>query len=138
MAVGVIVAVFGFFMAVFNGTSAFNIFNGQIDPVFWGTAGPSGASVEFQRWVYGAWGATVCGWGIFLVFITRHPFRNREKCARNYLLLGLAIWFILDTVISLQYSVYFNALFNVSLLILVILPLAFTWKIFDRSSPIEL
>ena len=134
--VGVVVAVFGFFMAVFNGTSIFNIFNDQINPVFWGTEEPSGPSIAFQRWVYGAWGATVSGWGFFLVFIARYPYRNREKSARNYLIYGLAIWFIVDTAISIYYAVYFNAIFNTVLLLLVALPLGFTWKVFDKVLPI--
>jgi hypothetical protein len=138
LAVGLAVAAFGIFMALFNGTSAFNIFNDQIDPVFWGTDGPSPAALDFQRWVYGAWGATVSGWGTFLVFIARYPFRNRDKRARSYLLLGLAVWFIVDTAASLQYRVYFNAFFNLGLLMLAGLPLICTWKVFDQVLSIEL
>lgn len=134
--VGVVVAIFGFFMAVFNGTSIFNVFNDQINPVFWGKVEPSTASVIFQRWVYGVLGATVSGWGIFIIYMANYPFRKREKPARNFLIIGLVIWFVLDTTISVYYRVYFNAIFNSGLLFLAALPLAFTWKAFDTEPPI--
>ena len=35
LVVSIVVAVFGTFMALFNGTAAFGIFNDQINPVFW-------------------------------------------------------------------------------------------------------
>lgn len=39
---------------------------------------------------------------------------------------GIVVWFVLDTGLSLVYRVYFNVLFNTVLLILVMLPIAFT------------
>ncbi len=84
----------------------------------------------FQHWIYGVWGATIAGWGVFLTFISYFPFRNKEKWAWNCLSLGLLVWFVLDTSISLFYSVYFNAAFNTALLILAGLPIFFTRKEF--------
>ena len=135
--VGILVAVFGLVMAILNGTSVFNLFNDQINPVFWGREDLPHASLVFQRWVYGAWGATVSGWGVFLGFIARFPYRKREKWARNCIVAGLGIWFLVDTAISVYYRVYFNAIFNSVLALLVILPLGFTWKLFDEEPPIE-
>lgn len=131
LVVGLLVAAFGMLMALFNGTNLFDFFNDQIDPVFWGRGERPDGSVAFQRWAYGAWGATVSGWGVFIVFIARFPYRRREIWARNCLLAGLALWYVLDTGISLYYRVYFNALFNTLLLILAGLPLGLTWKSFQ-------
>jgi hypothetical protein len=81
--------VFGVVMALMNGTPAFDVFNQQIDPVFWGVEGPSDAAALFQQWVYGAWGATLAGLGIFIVFTVQFPFRRQETWARDCLVLGL-------------------------------------------------
>ena len=128
--VGLGIAVFGILMAFLSGTPIFDLFNRQIDPAFWG----GGSSLEsirpFQQWVYGIWGATIAGWGVFVTFIAHYPFRNKEKWAWNCLVLGLLVWFVLDTGLSVFHKVYFNVAFNTALLILAGLPTVFTRKEF--------
>jgi hypothetical protein len=133
MIVGVVVVLFGTVMALLNGTVVFDIFNDQINPVFWSDEGQLAFVDTFQQWVYGAWGATVAGWGIVMVFIANYPFKRQERWARNSLIAGVSFWYVLDTGISLYYRVYFNAIFNTTLLILVAIPLTLTWKYFRRN-----
>jgi hypothetical protein len=45
-----------------------------------------------QGWFYGVWGATIAGWGIFLIFMACIPFKQREKWACNCLVVGLGVW----------------------------------------------
>jgi hypothetical protein len=130
--VALIIVVFGVFMAVLNGTALFDwLFNNQIDPVFWGDTAVADNAQTFQRFVYGVLGATVAGWGVFIAFIAHYPFRQKEKWAWNCVLAGVLLWFLIDTPISLYFQVNFNAAFNTLLLVLVILPLAFTRRLFD-------
>ena len=124
--VGIVVSIFGVLMALFSGTSLFDLFNRQIDPAFWGANAVGDAARQFQHWLYGVWGATIAGWGIILTYIAHYPFTKRERWAQNALVFGLAVWFVLDTSLSLQYKVYFNAAFNMVLLILVGLPILLT------------
>ena len=57
--VSIVFAGFGVFMALFNQTPVFDLlFNGQIDPVFFGNAELSQEIVHFQQWIYGVLGAT--------------------------------------------------------------------------------
>ena len=128
--VGIVVSIFGTLMALLSGTPLFDFLNQQINPTFWGANIIENSTREFQQWIYGVWGATIAGWGIFLTFITHYPFNKQEKWAWNCLLVGLLVWFILDTSISINYKVYFNAVFNTVLLILAILPIMFTRKYF--------
>ena len=129
-----IVTVFGMGMALLNRTALFSVFDGQVNPVFWGAnLLPPGVD-EFQGWIYGVLGATMAGWGVFLAFIVRHPFAKREPCAWNALAAGLTLWYITDTAISLIFGVFFNALFNTLIFILAVLPLAFTRRDFLRPS----
>ncbi len=117
-------------MTLLSGTSLFELFNRQIDPAFWGAKAVEDGAKEFQRWIYGVWGATVAGWGVSLAFVTHYSFRAKEKWAWRCMVIGLLVWFVLDTLISLGYGVYFNAVFNTVLLILVALPIVFTRKHF--------
>ncbi len=130
--VGVLISVFGVLMALLSGTPIFELFNGQINPAFWGANAIDSNARAFQTWVYGLWGATIAGWGIFLAFIAHYPFRNKEKWAWDCLTAGLGAWFVLDTSLSVYYHVYFNAIFNTILLILVAVPLFGTRKAFLR------
>ncbi len=128
--VGLIIAVFGTVMALVSGTPLFDLFNRQIDPAFWGTNTVSDAAKEFQQWIYGVLGATIAGWGIFVTYVARYPFSKKEKWAWSCLVLGLLVWFVLDTSLSAFYKVYFNVVFNTALLILTMLPVVFTRKDF--------
>jgi len=133
--VGWLLIVFGLSLGLLNQTQLFDIaFNRQINSAFW----PNGVPVEsiepFQAWIYGVLGFTVSGWGVFVVFLARHPFRKREGWARNCIFFGITLWYITDTAISLYYGVAFNAAFNTALAILVYVPLAATWKDFRRHA----
>jgi len=130
--VGIIISVFGVLMACLSGTSLFDLINRQIDSAFWGTNVIDDMTRKFQQWVYGAWGATIAGWGIILTSIARYPFSRRERWAWDSLVFGVLVWFVLDTSLSLFHRVYFNVAFNTVLLILGMLPLVFTRKEFTK------
>ncbi|HLG22546.1 MAG TPA: hypothetical protein VI382_07000 [Candidatus Manganitrophaceae bacterium] len=71
-----------------------------------------------------------------MAFIAYYPFRAKETWSWNCIALGVAVWFIVDTAISLYFKVGFNALFNTLFLICIGLPLLFTRKQFDRNEKI--
>jgi hypothetical protein len=129
-AVGIAVSVFGLYMALFSGTPLFELFYRQIDPAFWSVNAIDEQTRQFQRWIYGVWGATIAGWGIILSYLVRYPFNRKERWSWNCLAFGLIVWFVLDTSLSAFYKVYFNAVFNTILLIVAGLPLVFTRKEF--------
>jgi len=132
-AAGLLIAAFGILMAFFNGTFLFQIMNSQINPVFWGAVNISESDADFQKFIYGVLGATMAGWGIFIAFLARYPFRNRERWAWNCITAGMLIWYSIDTSISLYFNVYFNAALNTLILIVFALPLLFTRKHFNRK-----
>jgi hypothetical protein len=63
--VGVIITAFGVLMAFSSETSLFDLFNHQIDPVFWSGNVIDDATRKFQQWVYGAWGRLSQGGVLF-------------------------------------------------------------------------
>jgi hypothetical protein len=125
-----VVVLFGVGMALLNRTPIFLLFDVQVNPAFWGSAGLPFEVDRFQGWIYGIFGATMAGWGIFLVYIARYPFAQRARWAWHCLLQGLLVWYLLDTGISLSFGVFFNAIFNTVILVLLLLPLIFTRKEF--------
>jgi hypothetical protein len=129
-----VVVIFGLGMATLNRTTLFSVFDGQVNPVFWGAKPLPPGVDEFQGWVYGVLGATMAGWGVFLAFIVQHPFGNRERWAWNALAAGLTLWYLTDTAISLYFGVIFNALFNTLIFILAAWPLALTRREFLHPS----
>jgi len=130
LVVGVAITAFGLLMAVSSGTSLFDLFNRQINPAFWSVNAIDDATRRFQEWIYGAWGATIAGWGIVLTYIARYPFSKKERWAWDSLILGVLVWFVLDTSLSLFHKVYFNVALNTVLLLLGMLPLVFTRRWF--------
>ena len=125
--VGWTLVVFGLLLAFFNQSQVFDVaFNRQINSVFWTDVVPDGTVELFQRWIYGVLGATVSGWGVFIVFLARTPFRKRESWARNCIFAGITLWYVTDTAISLFFGVAFNAAFNTVLAALVYTPLLAT------------
>ena len=129
--VGWLLIAFGLAMAVLNQTWLFDLlFNRRVDPVFW-PAGSAPANLEsFQTWIYGVLGATVAGWGVFVVFLARNPLKRRERWAWNCIFVGITLWFLVDTAISACFGVFFNVLFNSVLTVLVFAPLIATRRDF--------
>jgi hypothetical protein len=121
---GCILVLFGILMALFNNTAFFAIFNQGIDPVFWGDQTQDPASISFRTWVYGAWGATIAGWGISMLFLVYRALNNGERWAWYALCGGLLVWYLFDTGISAYYRVWFNVVFNTLIAVLFALPLA--------------
>ena len=132
--VGSILTLFGLALVFFNQSPLFDaVFNNHINPSFWPSGAISPDIVRFQAWIYGVLGATVAGWGAVVVFIARYPFHRRESWARDSIAVGISLWYLADTAVSLYFGVGFNAAFNTIVLILVWVPLALTWKAFRSA-----
>ena len=128
LGVSVFITAFGLFMALLNHTILFSFFNTQINPAFWGSTPVPAPAQAFQTWIYGAWGATVMGWGITMIFIAYYPFNQQERWAWKTVFVSVTSWYIIDTTISWLFAVFINVIFNTAILILVIIPLFLTWQ----------
>ncbi len=126
LAVSVIIIAFGAVIALLSWSPVFSIFNWLVNGTFWQGMAPDTSTQEYQLWVYGMLGATMVGWGTFLAYIIRYPFARKEKWSWDCIALGIAAWFIIDTVISAYVTAYFNVAINLLLLVLVALPLIMT------------
>lgn len=128
-----LIVLFGLFMALANSSALFDLLNSQIDPVFWDEQALPQEAIAFRSWSYSLTGATMAGWGIFFIFLIQYGLRNRQKWAWNCLLIGMLVWYLPDTGMSLAYGVTFNAFFNSFLLLLVLVPLLAIRKSFRQT-----
>jgi len=121
----------GMFIAFCNQTSLFYyFFNKHINFTFWGNEQISTDLLKFQSWIYSVLGATLIGWGVFLLFIIFNAYQKKQKWSWTCILIGICSWYVVDTTISISFEVYFNAVFNTILFIAIIMPLFFTRKYF--------
>ena len=130
--VGFGLVIFGIIMTFFNATALFGMFNKGIDPVFWGSTISDTRAISFRTWVYGAWGATIAGWGISLLFIVYNAFARQERWAWFAISGGLVVWYLLDTGMSAYFGVGFNVIFNSLIMGLVAIPLVGSYSVFKK------
>jgi hypothetical protein len=133
-AISLLIVGFGLVLAALSGTSALDPIHRLVDPVFWGSQQVPSPAAAFRGWAYAVMGATMAGWGVFLAFVARYPFRRRERWAWNCFVLGILAWYIPDTGFSLLSGVAFNAAVNTALLALVALPLILTRRDFPAET----
>lgn len=126
LAVCVIVVAFGLAIALLSWSPLFTIFDSLVSGVFWPGSAPGPEAKSFMLFAYGMLGATMAGWGITLAYIVVNPFSRKEPWARDAIALGLAVWFIVDTLMTVFTEAYFNVGVNVLLIVLAGVPLLAT------------
>lgn len=126
-------AAFGLALALFNQSAPFNLlFNDRINPVFWPAGALPPEARAFQQWAYGVQGAVLCGWAIFIAFLSMYAFPLHQRWVWWCFVIGLSVWFVIDTAISLCFGVGFNALVNLLLFVALAVPLLLTRRAFIR------
>lgn len=68
-------------------------------------------------------GAVLVGWAVTMIQIVRGPLRDGSPWARTILLRAVAVWFVLDTGMSLVLGFPTHALFNLLFVIALGIPL---------------
>lgn len=92
----------------------------------------SSKAIQFHRFMFGLAGAVLTSWLLTVVAIAHIPFRRGEKWAWWIILITLLTWFLGDSYSSVVTGFTIHAVANFSLLIAFGLPLAFTYKQFDK------
>jgi hypothetical protein len=122
-----VLIVFGIAMALLNQTIVFFTINRSIDATFWPAGVPEGVT-GFQAWAYGAWGATIIGWGVMAAALSRFALSRREAWAWWAMVAGIGSWYAVDTAISALHGVWVNVLLNTVLGVMFAIPLAATCR----------
>lgn len=127
---GVVFVIFGLYMALLSWSPLFAPFGWLVNGTFWQGQAPGAATQQFGLWVYGMLGGAMIWMGTMIYYLAKYPFARKEKWSSDCLLLGMAGWFVVDTLMSAYTGAYFNVAFNVAALCLVAVPLVVTRKEF--------
>jgi hypothetical protein len=126
-----VVALFGFAL-VLSASFARWLF-GWI--LFGSATGIDGLGAEAQPYlalVHGVLGAVMTGWALALLLVVLGPFARGEWEAWRTIAASLVAWFVLDTALSLVTGFWPNVVLNLALALLFAVPLAATYKTFQR------
>lgn len=67
---------------------------------------------NYHMFLYGITGGMLVGWGVLLTFVANGPLKYGSRWAWGAMVICLAIWYVLDTGISLATGFSINAIFN--------------------------
>ncbi len=81
-------------------------------------------------WESAIYGAVLIGWGATLFFLGRLAFRRRDAELARILLLGIALWLVVEAAFSAYLGVLFNVGVDVAVLVLLGFPLLWGLRAF--------
>ena len=75
------------------------------------------------RWESAIYGAIMIGWGTTLFLLGRLAFRRNDAALLKIMLVGIAVWLVVEVLLSLYLGVFFNVGVDIAVLLLFGLPL---------------
>jgi hypothetical protein len=93
----------------------------------------SNTAVSYILFTYRVLGAVMVGWMISLLFILAGSFRRGQREGWVAMTGSIAVWFLLDSGVSISVGYWQNAVFNVIFFVLFIIPLAATFYRFNDA-----
>ncbi len=75
------------------------------------------------RWASAIYGAIMIGWGTTLFLLGRLAFRRNDAVLLKIMLVGIAVWLVVEVLFSLYLGVFFNVGVDIAVLLLFGLPL---------------
>lgn len=108
---GIAFVAIGFFLAFFNATPAFGIFQWILGPLFHGFRDFSEDAMAFQHLAWTFIGMFHVVWGIFIAFTARFALEKKAVWAWVSICLSIVAWLTVDLYFSLStgmYTISFN------------------------------
>jgi len=84
----------------------------------------------YITFAHGVLGSVMAGWGVALLGVLYGPFRSGNPDGWRSVAYSVALWFLLETFVSLSYGLWQNALLNLIIAELYIIPLVATFRQF--------
>jgi hypothetical protein len=127
-------ALFGLVLAVWGDNPLFEPYNRLLARKIWNQPEFPSPANDFRALALGPLGGTIACSYLLLAFLARFPFRNKERWARNAIVIAFGLWFLIDSTVCVYYEIYFQAfVINGISLLQKALPLIFTWKNFRKK-----
>ncbi len=74
-------------------------------------------------WESAIYGAIMMGWGTTLLLVGRVALRKQDPDLKRYLLVGIAVWLLVEAVFSARFGVWFNVGVDAAVMALFSVPL---------------
>ncbi|MGZ4042013.1 MAG: hypothetical protein ACXVO9_02350 [Bacteroidia bacterium] len=129
----ILFAMAGIAFALFGNTTLFAPYNSMLAKIFWHTDQFPLEAVRFRAFIYAPLGGTIACCYILLAYIAYYPFKDKQRWARNAIIVAFSVWVVIDTAGCIYFSVYPQIYFiNGFSITIKALPIIFTWKEFSR------
>lgn len=79
--------------------------------------------VTYAGFLYAVLGCVMIGWTVPLFYLANGPLRAGSRTAWRVIALSIGLWFVIDSGVSLALGFWQNAVSNVSLMLIIALPL---------------
>jgi hypothetical protein len=86
------------------------------------------------RLVQGVLGATLIGWGVTMLLVSRFAFTTLKPELLRILLYGLLAWAAVDMAVSIFYNAWFNVALNLIIVMVAGIPLILAERLLKRES----
>lgn len=78
---------------------------------------------QYVKLAHAVMGSVMMGWALLMLTFARLPFQCTRSTVVKALSASLIVWYVPDTLASLFYGFWQNALFNTSFLVMLMLPI---------------
>lgn len=113
-------------------------YNVMLSKALWGGSTFMPETVQFRSFIYAPLGGTIACCYILVAFIARYPFKNKERWARNGIMIAFGVWVIIDSSVCIYFGVYAQVyLINAFSIAIKALPIIFTWKQFPLQAKLS-
>ena len=131
--VNVLIIGIGLLVAFAGNSFVFDLHNHYTKEVFNGGNELNSNIMALKNWLFGIIGGTIAGFHLLMVMISENAFKKKEVWAYKAMWLGLLLWFVIDSGISIYYKAIHNVLLiNIIALIVIGLPLIMTRREFKN------
>lgn len=90
-------------------------------------------AIAYVSLAHAVLGSVMFGWAVVLFLIAGRAFKKAKPYAWSFISISISAWFIPDTLFSLSSGFWQNAVLNVVLAVLFIIPLAATYRLFHET-----
>ncbi len=99
-------AMSGIAFALFGNNFLFKPYNTMLAEQFWHSTQFPAEAERFRAFIYAPLGATIACCYILLASIARYPFKNKQRWARNTIIIAFGVWVVIDSSVCIYYGVY--------------------------------
>lgn len=123
----------GIGFAFFGNNFLFQSYNEMLAKVFWQNSHFSPHADVFRTFIYGPLGGTIACCYILLAYIAQYSFKEKQKWARNAIIVAFSVWVVIDSAVCIYFGIYAQIyIINIFSATVKALPIIFTWKDFKK------